>query len=344
MRRYHEWLARQQTDAADTAEAAWRTALAGLDGATLVAPGTEAAALPTLPQRLTAELPAATTAELTDRARMLGVTVNTVVRGAWALVLAELTGRTDVVFGATVSVRPPELPGVEEMVGPLINTVPVRVRVTGEDTLAGLLTRVQSEQTELADHTFLGPSVIRRLAGAGPLYDTSMVFENYPRTAAGAAPSGGGLPIVGLFGGDAYHYPLKLMAAPGERLYLEVSHRTEAVTADQAARVLERLQQLLAVFVGDPHTRLGDLLPACVGAPPGPRGFGPGPRGAGRGGQGARPRGRPVRTGCRSARAGPAGSGRRLLRRRRRLAPRAAARRQNGRDIRRDTGCACRLP
>ncbi len=258
VRRYYEWLARQDTEAA---EAAWRAALAGLDGPTLVAPGTEAAALPTLPQRLTAELSAQATEELADRARALGVTLNTVVQGAWALVLAELSGRTDVVFGATVSVRPPEVPGVEEMVGAQINTVPVRVRMTPGETPAGLLTRLQAEQADLAAHAFLGPAAVQRLAGAGPLYDSSMVFENYPRTTAASAPAGSGLRIEGLSGCDAYHYPLKLMAAPGERLYLEVSHRTEAVTADRAARVLERLQQLLAALARDPHIPLGDLLP-----------------------------------------------------------------------------------
>ncbi|QMU80324.1 amino acid adenylation domain-containing protein [Streptacidiphilus sp. PB12-B1b] len=264
LRRYAQWLAEQ--DVAE-AEAAWRSALAGLPGPTLLAPGADAAALPTLPLTVGSELPRPLTEALTARARSCGLTLNTVVQGAWGLLLAGLTGRRDVVFGATVSVRPPELPGVEEMVGLLISTVPVRIRLEPGDTLAGLLGRVQAEQAELSRHSHLGAAAIQRLAGLGPLYDSSMVFENYPQDAAEQAVPGAGLRITGLSGCDAYHYPLKLMAAPGERLQLTVSHRAELIGSGQAAELLRRLESLLGAFAADPGARVSGLL----ADPPGPR-------------------------------------------------------------------------
>ena len=109
-----------------------------------------------------------------------GVTLNTLVQAAWALYLSRVTGQHDVVFGATVSGRPAGVPDVERMVGLFINTVPVRVRVREDETLAGLLARVQAEQAELLPHHYLPLPRIQHAAGHGALFDTLTVFENYP--------------------------------------------------------------------------------------------------------------------------------------------------------------------
>ncbi|MFC1439475.1 amino acid adenylation domain-containing protein [Streptacidiphilus sp. N1-10] len=257
VRPYHAWLAGQDRPAA---AAAWAAALAGLDGPTLVAPGVDAAALPTLPLRRTAELPQQLTQQLTRLARSSGTTVNTVVQLAFAALLGGATGRRDVVFGATVSVRPPELPGVESMVGLLLSTVPVRVRLDGADSVTGLLRQVARQQAELTPHTHLGAVAVQRAAGLGPLYDASMVFENYPQDETRpATPPGAGPRITGLSGSDAYHYTLKLTAAPGERLLLALDHRPEAVSAEEAGQLLDRLQGLLAGFAAAPGEPVGGL-------------------------------------------------------------------------------------
>jgi non-ribosomal peptide synthetase component F len=188
------------------------------------------------------------------------VTTNTVLQGAWALLLAELTGRADVVFGATVSVRPPELPGAAELVGLQINTIPVRVRLGTGTTLAELLGHVQGEQAGLAPHAYLGLPCIQHLTGLGTLFDTSMVFQNYPRPEMDAAGPGTAARIVGFSGRDAYHYPLKLTAAPGDLLYLELDYRPELISAGEAGTMLGRLQEILADFAVDPHRPVSSLV------------------------------------------------------------------------------------
>ncbi|MYZ17134.1 condensation domain-containing protein, partial [Streptomyces sp. SID337] len=117
---YVAWLGRQDKDAARDA---WRAELADADGSTLVAPKDPGHA-PVLPDQTHTSLSAELTTAVTELARANGLTVNTVVQGAWALVLARLAARTDVVFGATVAGRPAELPGVESMIGLFINTLP----------------------------------------------------------------------------------------------------------------------------------------------------------------------------------------------------------------------------
>ena len=120
---YLAWLARQDTT---EALAAWREHLAGLDEPTLLVPSRDTDATAAEAARWQADLPAELTARLQAFGPALGLTVNTVLQGLFAVLLGRLTGRDDVVFGVTVSGRPPELDGVERMVGLFINTVPLR--------------------------------------------------------------------------------------------------------------------------------------------------------------------------------------------------------------------------
>ncbi|MFJ4851795.1 condensation domain-containing protein, partial [Streptomyces sp. NPDC088733] len=173
---YLGWLADRDPHAARTA---WQEALAGLEEPTLIAPADTTHTTVT-PDIVVTELPEDLTTHLTTTARKAGLTLNTLVQGAWAILLARMTGKQDIVFGATVSGRPPELPGVEDIVGLLMNTVPVRARIHPTDTLTTLLTRIQDQQTALIDHTHLPLTEIQQLTGHTTLFDTSTVFENMP--------------------------------------------------------------------------------------------------------------------------------------------------------------------
>ncbi|MFC4901944.1 condensation domain-containing protein [Streptosporangium amethystogenes subsp. fukuiense] len=175
-RNHLAWLARQDRAAA---REAWCRALDGVAGPTLVAPDL-ATRTPVNPGCVRAHLDEDLTGRLTSVLRARSLTLNTAVQGVWALLLAQLTGRDDVVFGGTVSGRPPELPGAERMIGLFINTLPVRVRLHPAETLAGLLERLQAEQSELFAHHHLGLSDIQRACGLGRLFDTMTVLENYP--------------------------------------------------------------------------------------------------------------------------------------------------------------------
>lgn len=158
---------------------------------------------------------------LAQTARHCGVTLNTMVQAAWGVVLGRLTGRDDVVFGGTVSGRPSALPGVENMIGSFINTLPVRVSARLTDSWAQLLERQQRGQVALLDHHHLTLAEVQAQSGAvGELFDTLVVFENYPVEADGLGEPAEGLRITGAVGQDATHYPLTLFPAPG-RMYAD---------------------------------------------------------------------------------------------------------------------------
>ncbi|MFF4156093.1 amino acid adenylation domain-containing protein [Streptomyces sp. NPDC001678] len=253
---YLRWLAAQDRD---VARDAWRRALAGVEGPTLVAPG-DTGRRTTPPVTLEKGLGEDVTAALTARARGARLTLNTVVQGAWGTVLSRLTGRDDVVFGVTVSSRPEEVEGVDRIVGLLINTLPARLRVTGSAPLSELLRGLQDEQADLLPHHNLALTEIQQLVGPGPLFDTLMVFQNYPDRAPDE--TGRGPRIVDAYDIDATHYPLSLTVLPGPDLRLRLEHHGDALDGDTAGRVLDWLVRLLAAFADDPDRPLSsvDLL------------------------------------------------------------------------------------
>ncbi|MEZ3181248.1 amino acid adenylation domain-containing protein [Streptomyces pimonensis] len=247
------WLAAQDRDEARTA---WAEALAGLPGPTLVSPGRDTARVRSLPRTLTVELSEADTAALLDAARGHGVTPNTLLRAVWALCLHDLTGRRDLVFGAVVSGREADLPDVAETVGMFVNTVPVRVRLDVDEPVTDLLRRLQGEQAVLLPHQHLALAEVQRAVGRGPLFDSCVVFENFPLAQALPSPDDG-LRLTGLAGHDPYHYPLKLMVAPGSRLRLEIGHRADLLDEGTGERTAARLRELLTT------------LPSALSAPTG---------------------------------------------------------------------------
>ena len=241
-RDYLVWLAGRDRGAA---EAVWREALAGVDEPTHLAPGAGPA-----DQQLMVDLPQGVSSAITDLARRRGLTMNSVFQGLWGLLLARLTGRDDVVFGMTVSGRPPEIPGIERMVGLLINTVPVRVRSHPGESLIGLLARLQDEQARLGEAHFLGLTDIQRLTGLGELFDTLYVFENYPE-----GLDGGVLEEIH----DNPHYPLNLTVVPGETHRLRMGYRADAFDEETAESILTRLCRLAEALIADPDRPVGRI-------------------------------------------------------------------------------------
>ncbi|MET9090416.1 condensation domain-containing protein, partial [Streptomyces sp. NPDC004237] len=255
-RDYLSWLGRQDREAA---RVAWREELAGAEEPTLVAP-VDPARLPMRPEAVRVECGAELTRALNDVARRGGVTMATVVQGAWALVLARLSGRRDVVFGTTVAGRPADLPGAESLIGLFINTLPVRVQTDGRESVLELLDRLQRRQLGVMGHQHLGLAEIKQVAGPGAEFDTLVVYENYPQSAEAMPDDPDALVIrPGGRTRDASHYPLGLIVAPGERMELQLDHRPDLFDRGQADEVLAALVRVLEQFAADPEMPLGRL-------------------------------------------------------------------------------------
>ena len=255
---YRDYLAYLVAQDRAAATAAWREALAGLEEATRLAPQ-DRVRVPRVPEQIILELSETQTEALSHEARRQGVTLNTMLQAAWAILLGRMSGRDDVVFGVTVAGRPPELAGIESMVGLFINTLPLRVELPPGQPLCGLLKDLQDSQSRLIAHQHLGLAEIQSLVGLGELFDTLIVFENYPVERASVAAEAGGLRLAKVSGRDATHYPLALIVMPGERLQLRLDYQADLFDRSSVAALAERLTRLLAAAVAAPDGSIGSL-------------------------------------------------------------------------------------
>ncbi|MFL5088048.1 MAG: condensation domain-containing protein, partial [Xanthobacteraceae bacterium] len=252
---YLAWIAAQDRDAAI---AAWREALAGLEEPTRVAPRDPGRA-PVAPEQITIALDETRTAALGQQARSRGVTLNTLIQAAWAILIGRSTGRDDVVFGITVAGRPPDIRGIESMVGLFINTLPLRIKLPPAKRVLDLLKEVQDDQSRLMTHQHLGLAEIQQLAGLGELFDTLVVFENYPIDHGSLSADAGGVRLSTVRGYDATHYPLTLFVVPGDRLQLRLDFRADLFDRATVEGLAARFVRLLAGAVAAPERAIGSL-------------------------------------------------------------------------------------
>ncbi|APY90246.1 non-ribosomal peptide synthetase [Streptomyces alfalfae] len=251
-REYVSWLGRREREAA---EQHWRRRLSGLGEATPLPYDREPreAHRAESTHAVHGTLPAAGTRKLEELARASGLTLNTLVQGAWALLLARQAGRDEVVFGTTVSGRPDELPGAGAMTGLFITTLPTRVTVPGHGTLLDWLRALQHDQSEDRRFDHLPLTRMKTFTGLPErvgLFDSIVVFENYPVDDDLAAAHG--LRLSGLEGVETTNYPLSLTAYPGEELALRLGYDPELFDAGTAGRMAEYLVVLLTAMTAGP--------------------------------------------------------------------------------------------
>ncbi|HET6852592.1 MAG TPA: condensation domain-containing protein, partial [Pyrinomonadaceae bacterium] len=257
-REYISWLQQQDLSAAETF---WRRTLKGFSAPIQLGLDRPAADSLTVDDygadqiRLSAELSAA----LQQLGRQQQLTLNTMVQGAWALLLSRYSGEQDVVFGATVSGRPAELAGVEQMIGPLINTLPVRVKVAGEEQVGVWLRQLQEQQAEMRQYEYSplvevqGWSEVPR---GVPLFESILVFENYPMESP-SQQAERNQPMRGAGGSGATNYPLTLVVIPDQQI-LQILFERRRFSQTSIRRMLMHLETLLEGMT-NPNCRVGEV-------------------------------------------------------------------------------------
>jgi len=202
-------------------ERVWQEALADLKP-TILWPENDASA----PVRESAMVLDADLANrLTQVAKLQGLTLNTLMQGAWAALLSSMTGRSDVVFGSPVSGRFSPIAGIDEHIGLFSNTIPVRVTIDPTQSLLAQLQPLQTRQIHLMEHDALGLGEIQRLAGGDTLFDTLLVVENYPDQSELKAQSFAGIQVTAIHNKGYTHYPLTVLVLPGEQIHILFEYR-----------------------------------------------------------------------------------------------------------------------
>ncbi|HKN51653.1 MAG TPA: amino acid adenylation domain-containing protein, partial [Amycolatopsis sp.] len=256
-RDYIAWLAAQDRG---EAERYWRGALEGFDAPTPLPydrPAVEAHRAESS-ETVLIELPPEESRRVHEMAKRAALTVNTVVQGAWALLLSRYSGESDVLFGTTVSGRPAELPGVESMIGMFINTLPTRVKVDYGQAVGEWLGAVQAGQADSRRFDFMALSQVQALSevpAGTPLFGSVVVFENFPISESGQT----GVQVTDVEGKDTTNYPLDLNAYLHERLVMELCYDPKLFDETTARRMADHLAALVVEIAAEPGRRVGDL-------------------------------------------------------------------------------------
>ncbi|OBJ33847.1 MULTISPECIES: non-ribosomal peptide synthetase [Mycolicibacter] len=257
-RDYIGWLTSQDTAAATQQ---WREYLAPLSAPTMLAGGERAAVGSAVPQTHEVALDSEDTARLTAWARRHGLTLNTVLQFAWAVLLGRLTDRTDTAFGAVVSGRPQQLTGVETMVGLFINTVPVAASTPPRAEVVATCQALQRDTAAMRDLGYLSLSTVQR-ASSKAVFDTLLVFENAPiGSATAGVTTDDGVRFIPVTVESLTHYPLTLVSYPPRdgRLTVLLEAIPDALGELSVPDLGQRLLQVLRQLPDPARPRVADL-------------------------------------------------------------------------------------
>ncbi len=268
--RFRDYVAWLSTQERGRSEPFWRSVLKGFKAATplgIERIGTGPALDGEPYEEHEIALSPESTAALQAMIKQGGLTLATVVQGAWAFLLGRYSGRDDVVFGVTVSGRSAPVAGVEEIVGLLINTIPARALIETKSTVSDWLTRLQSRLVEARRFEDAPLALIQswsELPRGKPLFESVVIFENYPVDDALQARAGGlGFGLVRVL--ERTHVPLTVMAFPGSRLRLRMVYDARRFDAAMVDRMAGHLACLLDAIASGPDREIG-MLPMATTA------------------------------------------------------------------------------
>ncbi|MEA5602482.1 amino acid adenylation domain-containing protein [Nostoc sp. UHCC 0252] len=268
-RPYKEYIAWLHQQDLDKAEAFWRQKLKGFTLPTpIIAAKTSASDQKEDYQKQEVLLSATMTTALKSFARKHQLTLNILIKGAWALLLSRYSQNSDIVFGSTSSGRPTALADAESMVGLFINTLPLRVEVDSNTLLTPWLKKLQAEEVQMREYEYSPLIKIQQwseIPRGLRLFDSILVFDNelVDYNQGELAESIG---IVesqllsdrSLF--DWTNYPLTLGVVPNsDLLNLSISYDIRRFDSDIISRMLGHLKTLLEEFIANPERKLREL-------------------------------------------------------------------------------------
>ncbi len=211
------------------------------------------------------ELDETDTRAVGELCRARGVTLNSVVQAAWGILLGRYNNVSDVVFGSVVSGRPPDIEGIESMVGLFINTVPVRVRIGGDggEGFMALAREIHEASARSEPHHYCPLALIQAETPLKQgLFDHVMAMENYPVDEQLLSPetyAGCGFSVDSVETYDRTHYDFDLVALPGDRLRFRATYDTGRYDRERMERMGGHLRQIFRAVLADPDVNVGDI-------------------------------------------------------------------------------------
>ncbi|QBX40839.1 amino acid adenylation domain-containing protein [Pseudomonas fluorescens] len=257
-RGYINWL--QQQDA-NASEGFWRQHLSRLDEPTYLADAVTRTGSGRGHQALYSRLGATRTEQLKAFAQSQQITLNTLVQGAWLVLLSRYSGQRCVAFGATVAGRPASLPASESILGLFINTLPVIKDVPAEQAVGAWLRELQDFNLEMREREYTPLTDVQRWGGrAGQsLFDSIIVFENHPIDQALREWRDDSLKFGEISNAGLTNFPMDLMVTLEEGLVIEYMFLREHFDLATVEGIRSNMEGLLTALVQDAGQALGRI-------------------------------------------------------------------------------------
>ncbi len=263
-RPYQEYIKWLQAQDMDKAKEFWRELLKDYSAPIqLMSDRVSAAELEGKPeyQKLKHECSPQLSKRLTEFTRQQHITMNTLVQGAWAYLLHRYSGEKDVVFGATVSGRPPALPDVERMVGLFINTLPIRLQIDSEKNVSEWLKLLQAQAFSMREYEYT-PLVeihgVTKVPRDQALFNSIVVFENYPVDRS-MQEQQASLKFLDFKSFERTNYPFTLVVGHTDTLVLEIAYESKRFAEGTVQRFLQHLERILIAFMRQPHQSIAQV-------------------------------------------------------------------------------------
>jgi amino acid adenylation domain-containing protein/non-ribosomal peptide synthase protein (TIGR01720 family) len=243
----------------------WADYLSGYDTVSSLPRLTQNTRTDYLVKRMAFSLPDDVRTSLRTLCEETGITENTFLQAAWGVLLARYNNTDDVLFGGVVSGRPPEIPGVEEMIGLFINTIPVRITARQGMTVSDLLKEVHRTSIQGIPHHYTQLSKIQSKSELGRgLFDHVMIFENFPvqeMVEQGIEGQGGGqeLSILSCTTFDQTNYDFTIMGDPGTRFQIVFNYNGNVYDEAYMTRMQEHLLALIGQMLENPSASIERL-------------------------------------------------------------------------------------
>jgi non-ribosomal peptide synthetase component F len=232
---YFEWLRAQDRD---EAIAHWREQLQGWSGVTRASGA--ASEIRTTTRTIDGRA-------LIAAAAAMQVTLPSLVAAIWGT----LAGERDAVFGYVVSGRPPEVPGIERMLGLFVNSIPQRVTFAPDEPIAAIAQRVHRDAVAATPYHHAPLAAVQAAAGVPRLFDHLLAIQSYPRPGSDS----GDLRVVDVRSFEKSSYDLVVKVAPGEPFLIEIDANAAAIDRDTVEQIADRFADALA----KPLTRTTNL-------------------------------------------------------------------------------------
>lgn len=210
-------------------------------------------------KKVSMHIDARRTALIEGFARRQHITINTIMQGVWAYLLHRYTGNNDVVYGVVVSGRPEGLPGVERRVGMYINTLPLHSRIDREHSISDWLQGIQKDQFASRKHEHTALYEIQRWSGVqGDMFDTLLVFENYPVSKVIGAKKWA-LQVENAVMSEQTNYPLTITIGSAEYINIGFNYNTSQIDEAYMQQIISQFEHALMQVVEKGDGTIGDI-------------------------------------------------------------------------------------